>query len=126
MRKPARLQDSLVVLLLMSILAVLPACGQGRAAPEAVATKLASQGRTVHGATGQDNVVLQWNNAVVESIPQSGLGGTAMARAFAIVNPCIYDAWAAYDATALGTRLGASLRRPASQRSLANQEKAIS
>src|SRR2546425_11638429 len=112
MQKPARLQDKFVFFLLISILAVLPACGQGRTTREAVATKLASQEGALHGATGQDNVVLQWNNAVVESIPQSGLGGTAMARAIAIVNTCIYDAWAAYGATALGTRLGGGLRRP--------------
>src|SRR5216117_2048447 len=49
-----------------------------------------------------------------------------MARALAIINTCIYDAWAAYDATALGTRLGAELRRPAAERTLANQQKAIS
>jgi hypothetical protein len=126
MRKPTRLQGSFVLLLLISILAVLPACGNGRTAPETVATKLASQERALQGAAGQDNIVLQWNNAVIESIPQSGLGGTAMARAFAIVNTCIYDAWAAYGATALGTRLGADLRRPAKERTLANQEKAIS
>ncbi len=53
--------------------------------------------------------MLQWNNAIVESIPASGLGGPPMARALAILNTCIYDAWAAYDATALGTRFGGAI-----------------
>lgn len=38
----------------------------------------------------------------------------------------IYDAWAAYDRKAVGTRLGGSLRRPPSERTLANRVRAIS
>jgi hypothetical protein len=38
----------------------------------------------------------------------------------------MYDAWAAYDEHAVGTQLGAALRRPASERTLANKEKAVS
>lgn len=49
-----------------------------------------------------------------------------VARMLAIVQTCEYDAWAAYDANAVGTRLGASLRRPAGERTQANKEKAIS
>jgi uncharacterized protein DUF6851/vanadium-dependent haloperoxidase-like protein len=126
MRKAARLQAMLTFFVLVAVLAALPACGRGEAAHEAVKTKPAGDGVLRLGAASQDNIVLQWNNAVVESIPASGLGGPPMARAFAIINTCIYDAWAAYDATALGTRLGADLRRPAAERTLANQEKAIS
>jgi hypothetical protein len=37
----------------------------------------------------------------------------------------MYDAWAAYDDKAVGTRLGATLRRPRAERTLANKEKAI-
>jgi hypothetical protein len=49
-----------------------------------------------------------------------------VARALAITHTCIYDAWAAYDQRAVGTRLGGSLRRPARERSLANTNRAIS
>ena len=49
-----------------------------------------------------------------------------VSRALAIMHTCMYDAWAAYDSTAKGTRLGASLRRPANERTLANKQKAIS
>jgi len=38
----------------------------------------------------------------------------------------MYDAWAAYDDKAVGTQLGGALRRPASERTEANKEKAIS
>jgi hypothetical protein len=38
----------------------------------------------------------------------------------------MYDAWAAYDERAVGTQLGGALRRPASERTLANKEQAVS
>jgi hypothetical protein len=49
-----------------------------------------------------------------------------VARALAIVHTCIYDAWAAYDSVAVGTRLGGALRVSAGQRTQANKTKAIS
>jgi len=48
-----------------------------------------------------------------------------VARALFIVHNCIYDAWAAYSRTAVGTVFGASLRRPKSERTLANKNQAI-
>jgi hypothetical protein len=48
------------------------------------------------------------------------------ARAISVVHTAIFDAWAAYDARALGTRLRGSLRRPAAERTLVNKNKAIS
>jgi hypothetical protein len=49
-----------------------------------------------------------------------------VARALAIAHTCIYDAWAAYDNKAVGTRLGGSLRRPAKERTFANTNQAVS
>src|SRR2546422_10577747 len=49
-----------------------------------------------------------------------------VARALAVVHTCIFDAWAAYDHRALGTRLGGALRRPPPERTLANINTAIS
>ncbi len=115
-------RKSLVLVALISVL-VLPGCSSGS---DLIEVRSAAQAGQVLGQVSGDNVVLQWNNAIVESIPTSGLGGPDMARALAIVNTCAYDAWAAYDAKAVGTRLGADLRRPAAERTLANQEKAIS
>ncbi len=50
---------------------------------------------------------------------------TVLSRTMAVVITAMYDAWAAYDAVAVGTRLGGKLRRPAAERTAANKEKAI-
>jgi len=50
---------------------------------------------------------------------------TILSRTMAIVLTAMYDAWAAYDAKAVGTRLHDGLRRPAKERTQANKEKAI-
>ena len=50
---------------------------------------------------------------------------TILTPTIAIVLTAAYDAWAAYDAQAVGTRLGGKLRRPAEEHTQANKEKAI-
>src|SRR5688572_7733760 len=50
---------------------------------------------------------------------------TVGSRMLAIIVTAMYDAWAAYDDKAVGTVLGDKLRRPKSERTLANKEKAI-
>jgi hypothetical protein len=76
-------------------------------------------------ATG-DNLVLVWNQATLRSIRELPPAPTVAARALAIVHTAIYDAWAAYDPLAVGTRLGAGLRQPQAERTQANKDKAIS
>src|SRR5215217_7848862 len=76
-------------------------------------------------ATG-DNLVLVWNEEALESIRKLPPAPTVAARALAIVHTAIYDAWAAYDPLAVGTRLGAGLRQPEAERTQANKDKAIS
>jgi hypothetical protein len=49
-----------------------------------------------------------------------------VARALAVAHMCMYDAWAAHDRVAVGTRLGSALRVPPPQRTLANKRAAIS
>jgi hypothetical protein len=49
-----------------------------------------------------------------------------VARALAIAHTCMYDAWAAYDHKAVGTRLGGVLRRPPRERTPANMKQAVS
>src|SRR6266705_6387336 len=71
------------------------------------------------------NVVVQWNDAALQGVRDSKLGPPMVARALFIVHNCIYDAWAAYSRTAVGTVFGASLRRPKSERTLANKNQAI-
>jgi len=76
-------------------------------------------------ATG-DNLVLVWNDETLEAIRKLPPAPTVAARALAIVHTAIYDAWAAYDPLAVGTRLGAGLRQPEAERTPANKDKAVS
>lgn len=71
-------------------------------------------------------IVIQWDNATLQGIRDAKLGAPMVARALAIVHTCMYDAWAAYDELAFGTQLQGALRRPLSERTLANKERAIS
>jgi len=70
--------------------------------------------------------VVQWNNATQQAVRDTHPGPPMVARAHAIVHTCIYDAWAAYDVVAVGTRLDGFLRRPAAEHTLDNKNKAIS
>ncbi len=86
----------------------------------------ASAARRAWTAQPGDGVVIQWNDAFLQGVRESKLGPPMVARALAIGHTCIYDAWAAYDHKAVGTRLGGSLRRPPAEHTLANQKQAIS
>ncbi|MDY7226688.1 vanadium-dependent haloperoxidase [Hyalangium rubrum] len=63
--------------------------------------------------------------ATAREVDRNGARPTILSRTLAIAMTAMYDAWAAYDDKAVGTRLGATLRRPAAERTLANREKAI-
>jgi hypothetical protein len=79
-----------------------------------------------------DNAILKWDEQLLTTIraypPQTG--PTITARAIGVLHTATYDAWAAYDPTAKGTRLLGGLRQPESQRTgqlgLDNKSKAIS
>ncbi len=73
-----------------------------------------------------DSIITDWNSATLEAIRQAKPGPPMEARALAIVHTCTYDAWAAYDANALGTRYNEYLRRPAAERTDLNKTIAIS
>src|SRR2546427_418934 len=77
-------------------------------------------------AESGDSVVVQWNAAALQGVRDSKLGPPMVARALAVVHTCVYDAWAAYDRRAIGTRLGAALRRPHREHTRVNKEIAIS
>lgn len=72
------------------------------------------------------NAAIRWSSAALQGVRDAKLGAPVVARALAIVHTCMYDAWAAYDDRAVGTQLGGALRRPVSERTLANKERAIS
>jgi len=71
-------------------------------------------------------LIVRWNNAALEGLRDAKLGAPMVARAMAMVHTCMFDAWAAYDERAVGTQLRGALRRPASERTLSNKERAIS
>jgi len=77
-------------------------------------------------AQADDNVALRWNAAMLQGIRNTGFPPMRAARGFAILHTCMYDAWAAYDPIAVGTRLGGSLRRPMGEHTIPNKEEAVS
>ena len=77
-------------------------------------------------AAASPTPVLRWNGALLDAIRSTRTPPTNGARALAIADTCLYDAWAAYDPLAVGTRLGATLRRPPEERTLEAKNEAIS
>ena len=68
---------------------------------------------------------MRWNSAALQAVRKSKLGPPMVARALAVVNTAMYDAWSAYDAQAIATRPGLS-RRPAGERTAENKSRAVS
>ncbi len=72
----------------------------------------------------------QWLDVILEisarDVDRVGARPTILSRQMAIATTAMFDAWAAYDDTAVGTCLGAKIRRPAAERTLENKKKAIS
>ena len=77
-------------------------------------------------AASGDSVVLAWNEQLLNTFKEARTAPTIAARALAVVHTAIYDAWAAYDPVAVGTRMGAGLRQPAAERTLDNKNRAVS
>jgi uncharacterized protein DUF6851/vanadium-dependent haloperoxidase-like protein len=77
-------------------------------------------------AGARDNVVLRWNTAILNAVAATSMGPPVVARALAVVNTAMYDAWAAYTPLCHGTQLGGSLRRPPAERTTARKSEAIS
>jgi hypothetical protein len=63
--------------------------------------------------------------AAARDVDEFGARPTVLSRQMMIWAVAMYDAWAAYDATAVGTRLGGALRRPPAERTEANKNTAI-
>ncbi|MGD1713767.1 DUF6851 domain-containing protein [Dapis sp. BLCC M172] len=51
---------------------------------------------------------------------------TVASRAYSMVHTAIYDAWSAYDPSAMSTQLGDDLQRPQSENTDANKSEAMS
>jgi hypothetical protein len=71
----------------------------------------------------------EWLDVALEATAREHLRNaprpTIGSRMLGIVVTCMYDAWAAYDDKAVGTRLGAALRRPRAERTLNNKQIAL-
>ncbi len=83
------------------------------------------------GGGGGNNPVTRsaagkWAATLLDAISGSTIGPPMNARAIAVVQTAIFDAWACYDGVAVGTRLGATLRRPAGERTQGNKDQAVS
>lgn len=63
--------------------------------------------------------------ATARDVEKKGARPPIISREASLYVTAMYDAWAAYDARAVGTRLGGTLRRPAAERTDAAKEKAI-
>jgi hypothetical protein len=97
---------------------------------------LAAVAPTIQPARAAEaNVALFWSQVALQAVRGGGgqfelqptkLGPPMIARALAMVHTCMYDAWAAYDPVATGTRFGDALRRPADERTDANKREAVS
>jgi hypothetical protein len=72
----------------------------------AVGLVAVAERQPARAATG-DNLVLVWNEETLEAIRSLSPGPTVAVRALAVVHTAIYDAWAAYDAVAVGTTCAA-------------------
>jgi len=91
-----------------------------------LATSGCRDGPTAPRGQAAKSVVIQWNEAALEAIRRTHLGPPMVARALAVTHTATYDAWAAYDAHAMATRVGGALRRPPNERTDANKAGAVS
>jgi hypothetical protein len=80
---------------------------------------------TVPAVDPSENVLLQWNDAVLQAIRDTHPGPPMDARMLAIVNTCTFDAWAAFDKTARGTQLGSFLKAPSGLLTDAAKQEAV-
>ena len=100
-----------------------PAAG---GADKATPRPAAAQGAAKPGAR---SAAYEWLDVALEATAReherNAPRPTVGSRMLAIAVTAPYDAWAAYDDKAVGTRLGGRLRRPPAERTLANKEKAV-
>ena len=98
--------------------------------PLAASRAAAAAESIVHqSAHSSPSAVYRWLDITLEAgardVDRNQPRPTILARSMAMVLTAMYDAWAAYDERAVGTRRGGSLRRPAAERTQKNKETAI-
>jgi len=116
-------------------IAVLLLSGIGCAAP-APAPQVPPEGKdretgwVIHQAPHpKPSAAYRWMMVMQEasgrSVDRVGARPTIISREMILALTAMYDAWAAYDDKAVGTRLGGTLRRPPAERTLENKSKAV-
>lgn len=105
----------------VALLCVMCVCASARAAEPLVHAKL--------DASFKPTAAYRWLETSLEAtareVDRVGARPTIISRTLAIALTAMYDAWAAYDDKAIGTRLGGTLRRPPAERTNKNREIAI-
>lgn len=96
------------------------------AAPVMAQTSGGPHAQREHVPLLYENIVLNWNEAVLSAVRANPPRPTVHARNLHILHNAIYDAWAAYDDVAVGTRYGDGLRRPAEEHTDQNMTVAVS
>ncbi|MGF1674016.1 MAG: vanadium-dependent haloperoxidase, partial [Rivularia sp. (in: cyanobacteria)] len=79
---------------------------------------------TVDDAT--PTVSVMWDQAVQQAVINTSPGPTVASRAYAMLHTATYNAWSAYDPTAISTQLGDYLQRPDAEITEANKSEAMS
>ena len=82
--------------------------------------------QTVSVADPTPTVSVLWDRAVQDAVEATGPGPTIASRAYAMLHTAMYDAWSAYDETAVSTTVGDTLQRPAAENTEANKIEAMS
>ena len=81
---------------------------------------------TTAPAPWRPSAVYQWDSVALIAVRNTHPGPPIVARMLAVAHTAMYDAWGAYDRNAVGTRLGASLRRPLAEATAENKQRAVS
>ena len=72
------------------------------------------------------SISVLWDRAAQEAVINTAPGPTIASRAYSMVHTAIFDAWAAYDLTAIATQLGDDLQRPEGEVTEDDKQEAIS
>jgi hypothetical protein len=113
------------------VVVALAACGSSSSQSRVQeSVKDPATGWIVHqSANPAPSAAYRWMHIMQEaagrSVDRVGARPTIISREMHMGVTAMYDAWAAYDDKAVGTRLGGKLRRPAAERTLANKAKAV-
>lgn len=78
------------------------------------------------GREAYSRIVPMWDEAVQQAVRNTNPGPTIASRAYAMLHTAMFDAWAAYDETAIATQLGDDLQRPGRENTIFNKSEAMS